>query len=221
MTASAQLARELSTVANQLRKASLWNGAMEPVDVVKDDFVYELLCYFRVAVAASTAFSVAMAGSIKQLPSGEVLALWPKKPGKKVNFSYLSLRDGTSTEQFQLCPGIRITDQDGKDRAPDINLLGANAPSNPHRGHLLCCWDAKYTVKSGPLSDVAVSDFVFTVQQLGFPKPPPPWTNVTPKPWGTPGILTNGAASTEPTAMFQRIGISETCYFPDTPTTRP
>jgi hypothetical protein len=176
-----------------------------------------------VALAAQKTFSIRVTGAIKN-PGKHPAAKWPKKPGNKQNFSYLNIVDSkTNSGLFQLCPGINIQDLYGKNRAPDINLLTATAPPAPTHKDLLACWDAKHT--SNPVSrlpDTAVSDFVYTFQQLGSPTPPTTWlggiSNVAYK---RSGLFTYGNQSTELDAALKACQVSETYYFPANPITRP
>ena len=129
MSSSLELVRSLKRAAAKLRTAAVWNGTGLAVDAQRDDYLYELLCYFHAAAAAKAGFRLKIAGAAATTRNGKRAAKWPKKPGNKVNFSYISLLDGKSGshEQFQLCPGVKVTDTHGKARAPDIQ--GEFAPS--------------------------------------------------------------------------------------------
>ena len=215
MTSPRELTASLRNVAAKLKTAAVWNGTGLAVDAKTDDYVYELLCYFQAATAAMAGFNLEIAGAIGKSKSGKNAAKWPKKPGLKANFSYIRLLNGQQ-ERFQLCPGIRVTDIHGKDRAPDISLQLAGAPAEPTHSHLVGVWDAKYTTTKGSrVPDVAVADFVYTFHQLGSPIPPPTWLSVVMhKEWRCSGVLTNGKESTELTAALMANGISETCHYP-------
>ena len=223
MTSARKLTATLKEVATRLKTAAVWNGTGLAVDAKADDYVYELLCYFQAATAAMNGFRLEIAGAVGKSKSGKTAAKWPKKPGLKANFSYIRLLNGQQ-ERFQLCPGIRVTDIHGKERAPDISLQLAGAPAEPTHSHLVAVWDAKYTATSGlRVPDVAMADFAYTFRQLGSPVPPPNWLSVvTHKEWRCSGVLTNGQQSTEPTAALMASGIAETCRFPSaTASTRP
>lgn len=221
---SQSIAKRLREASKKLKQAAVWNGTDLAVDATKDNYVFELLCYFRVALHASKDFSIEVAGNLKTPTSGSSKAKWPKTPGKKENFSYISLKDKTGgDETYQLCPGINITDMHGKDRAPDVNLLNKDTGDHPKHTDLVACWDAKHTNRQGSrLPDTAVSDFIYTFQQLGSPSQPLPW-GVTKgeEMFARSGLITNGCESTEPDAALVRHGISETYNFPHTPKTRP
>jgi hypothetical protein len=225
MIDSKSLVRRLRSVAVEVKTAAVWNGTGLAVDATKDDYLYELYCYFRLALAAAPSFRLQIAGAIGTTKGGKPAAKWPKKPGQKKNFSYVSLVEKSGhAEQFQLCPGIKVTDVNGKDRAPDLILLGGNAPSQPTHAHVRALWDAKYaSMPQSRLADTAVSDFIITYQQLGAPTLPSAWSQkINPTEWQRPGLLTNGQASTERTAMLIAYGVSETHGFPDgPPVTRP
>ena len=215
MTTPRELAASLKEVAARLKTAAVWNGTGLAVDAKTDDYVYELLCYFKAATAAMAGFRLEIAGYVGKAKSGKIQARWPKSPGLKANFSYIRLLNGQQ-ERFQLCPGIRIADIHGKDRAPDISLQTAGAPAGPTHSHLVGVWDAKYTAAKGSrVPDVAVADFAYTFHQLGCPAPPSTWLNVVPhNEWRCSGVLTNGKASTEPTAALAASGVAETCEYP-------
>lgn len=213
----------LKKVSALLEQAATWNGSGLAVDAKADDYVYELMCYFHIAVCASGAYSCSIKGKVDAPAKGKTRARWPQKPALKENFSYISLSAPIGgSEAFQLCPGIMVSDKHGKARAPDVNLLKAGAPDRPSYQDLHACWDAKHTNRDGSrLPDTAVSDFAFTYQQLGSPCPPATWTGgVTDVVCKKSGLLTNGNESTEPLAVLQSYGIAETCFFPLSPVTR-
>ena len=218
-----ELMNRLSRAAIALRKASRWKGSLLPVDAARDDFLYELLCYFRVALAAKEDFKLEVANAIMN-QSGRFTARWPQKPGNKCNFSFFLLKGAQAGETvFQLCPGIRIKDRHNKRRAPDINLLHGNTGAEPSSQDLAGIWDAKYLMNSASrLPDTQVSDFAWTFQQLGSPVTPSIWIAATKKPeFRGSGILTNGKFSTEMENALKAEGILETEQFPDSPATRP
>ena len=225
MSNAKDMVRRLKTVASQVKSAATWNGSLLPVDATKDDYIYELYCYFDLAVVASAHFGLRVSGEFDINHNGKRAAKWPKKPANKKNYSYLSLREPVAGDEiFQLCPGIKVQDRHGKARAPDINLLWAAAPDEPSHAHAVAIWDAKYTCKIGTrLPDTAVSDFFVTYQQLGSPKPSALWTlRVKEAEWRQSGLLTNGLESTEPDATLIEYGVSETSGLPDGPLkTRP
>ncbi len=222
MESAKQLISQLRSAASELRKASSWHGTWLPVRSDTDDFVYELLCYFRCAQAGNSTFTLTLKGKIQKLGATRVAALWPRKPGNKANFSYLSLVDSTGNEHYQLCPGIRVEDKFGKPRAPDINLLLPGATNAPTYKELLACWDAKFVSNASKcMADTCVSDFVFTYRCLGSPALPAAWKSTVAPPFQSSGLLTNGRFSTEPIGVLTGDNIAETERFPRTPNTRP
>jgi hypothetical protein len=204
--------------------AGVWNGSHQAVDANKDHYVYELLCYFHIAEAARVAFTLRLAGRLGSPRDGAPVARWPKKPGKKTNFSFLCLHEINGYRQrFQLCPGIEVQDKHGKSRAPDGNLLCGDAPDEPTYKHLHACWDAKYSERPGSsIPDTAVSDFAYTFHQLGPPLTPGEWSGpLKGSAFARSGLLTNVGKSSERDDALKEAGISETCNFPDDPKTRP
>jgi hypothetical protein len=225
MTKSAELAQQFQEIANRLKEAAVWNGSIAAVDAEVDSYVYELLCYFRVALAAKLAFKLKISGEVAIDRKGVSTALWPRGPALKKNFSYIALTPiSKSATSFQLCPGIEIEDKHGKGRSPDINLLSHDAPDSPGWKSLHGCWDAKYTKNSKKrLPDTAISDFSYTYQHLGSPIMPHSWSSsvVQQKEFQKSGVLTNGLQSTERDSALIETGISETAGFPLNSQTRP
>lgn len=222
MSDAKRIARDLRAAAARLKRAAVWKGSGLAVDAKNDSYVFELLCYFNVALAAKQNFAISVDGKTKSGKDGKLAALWPKSPGLKENFSFLRLKSSAGVE-YQLCPGIKIKDKHGKLRAPDVNLLGGSANSHPSCPDLLACWDAKYSeYTTSPLSDQAVSDFIYTYQQLGKPTPPSNWrTLVSGEPYQRSGVLTNAQPSSEPDGALAENGLAETSGFPHSPQTRP
>lgn len=217
----ADLARRVRQLGSALRRAAQWQGSSIEVDGAKDDFVYELLCYISAALAATGHFKPTLILRPHRR-SKKMVPLFPKKPGCKRNFSLLLLSRSNKIE-FELCPGIFVEDRYGKRRAPDINLLCANAPEDPQHLHLCAMWDAKYVQDEGQrVADTAVSDFVVTFEELGGPTPPGTWSNViSVQAFRASGLITNGCESTERPAMLKQRKVCETSGFPKKPSTRP
>lgn len=225
MKKASSLLKSISHAATALRKAARWKGSVRSVDIKNDDFLYELFCYFKVALAAKQGFQIRLAGKLVRRGNGRLAAQWPRKPGDKVNFSYLALHETVvnNKEVFQLCPGINIRDKFNKFRALDINLLHGSTGAEPSYQDLDGIWDAKYLTNSASrLPDTQVSDFAYTFRHLGSPVIPSIWIAATKKPeLQRSGILTNGKRSTEKDNALEEEGISETEQFPHNPTTRP
>jgi hypothetical protein len=217
------LIRRVRELGDALQRASVWQGPRIEVDGARDDFVYELLCYLTVALAAVGPFIAELILRYPRKTTGKLLPLFPKKPGYKKNFSYLVLKTPDGKVAFELCPGVWITDRHGKDRAPDINLLLPNGGDNPGYTDLRVVWDAKYVQDEAKLlADTAVSDFVFTFEELGSPEAPADWGNAIAVPaFRGSGLLTNGRPSTEPLETLRKRRVFETSRFPKNPATRP
>jgi hypothetical protein len=216
--------RALHDAAEQLAKAAVWNGSRLEVDAHKDNYVFELLCYFTLGLAARSSYALRLEGTTTTR-RGKRKARWPKSPGLKANFAYLRLTPSSRSAAggFQLCPGIEIKDKYSKARAPDINLLRENTTKSPTYRDLLGCWDAKYSARpSAPLRDEAVADFIYTHQQLGSPVPPSEWTAAVKKrEYLRSGVLTNAQCSSEPNGALASNNVTETSNFPQAPSTRP
>jgi len=215
--------KKLHAVAAQLGKASKWAGSSMGVDASKDDYVFELLCFFDIAMSKGAMQATVVARSDPSNPAVSI-ARWPKKPAEMRNFSYLKLADQTTGQLlFRLCPGVNVEDRFGKKRAPDVNLLKAGSSEEPKCTDLIACWDAKFlAVSTKRLSDVAVSDFIYTFNCLGQPAPSSRWqSEVTAGRYQSSGLVTNGMRSTEPDAALTDAGVLETEQFPAAPQTRP
>jgi hypothetical protein len=217
----ADLVRRVRQLGSALRRAAQWQGSSIEVDSTKDDFVYELLCYISAALAATGPFEPTLILRPHRRTK-KMVPLFPKKPGCKRNFSLLLLSRSNKIE-FELCPGIFVEDRYGKRRAPDINLLCANAPEDPQHSHLCAIWDAKYVQdETQRVADTAVSDFVVTFEELGGPNRPVTWSNViSVQAFRASGLITNGCESTERPAMLKQRNVCETSGFPKKPSTRP
>jgi hypothetical protein len=216
------LVRRVRKLGDALKRAAQWHGSSIEVDGAKDDFVYELLCYICAALASTGYFKPTLV--LRQhRKSKKMVPLFPKKPGCKKNFSLLLLSRPDAKSEFELCPGIFVVDRHGKRRAPDINLLCANAADEPSHQHLCAIWDAKYVRDATQrLADTAVSDFVVTFEELGSPAAPENWSKVIGmQAFLASGLITNGCPSTEKQAMLRQRKISETSGFPRNPSTRP
>jgi hypothetical protein len=223
MKKSREIVSQFQEVAKRLKAAAVWSGSLAPVDAVNNDYVYELLCYFHVALSVQATFQLTIAGKT-EMKSKRKTARWPRSHALKENFSYIDVQSAHQPEMhFQLCPGIYIKDKHGKRRAPDINLLKGDTPeTDPDHTHLHACWDAKHTIrKLKPLSDTAVSDFAYTFLQFNSPPMHSNWKTAAGKPFASSGLITNGAMSSELVEALSEFGISETWDFPSAPKTRP
>lgn len=225
MKDSKTLLEQLTEVSERLKVASTWRRSRKHVDAKDDDYVYEILCLFLIAAAAGSSFRLTVSGKFASGPG--VVALWPRSPGLKKNFSLFEVHgkgvEMTGNSLFQLCPGVKINDRHGKDRAPDANLLQGSATDTPSWRDLLACWDAKFVLDAvSRLADTQVSDFIHTHQQLGAPTAPKAWVHALDEAaFRCSGLLTNGRPSTEPDEALSENGIQETSGFPRRPTTRP
>jgi hypothetical protein len=217
---SRNLLRRLKSTSNALERAARWRGSRHEVDAANDHYVYELLCYFSIALAAAQKFETEIV-AVKRF--GKLGAHWPRSHGHKSSFSYIRLNSRQAKPLFELCPGIEVLDLNEKPRSPDVNLLRAGGSATPGSKDLHAIWDAKYVYDpSKRLSDKDVGDFVYTYEELGAPKAPPSWTQlITNVEFKYSGLLTNGDFSTERDAALSKRGICETKNFPHSPQTRP
>jgi hypothetical protein len=217
---SRDLLRRLKFAAKELERAARWRGSRREVDAANDPYVYELLCYFSIVLAAAQKFETEIV-AVKRF--GKLGAYWPRSHGHKASFSYIRLNSRQAQPLFELCPGIEILDLNDKARSPDVNLLRAGGSATPAAKDLHAIWDAKYTYDLNKrLSDKDVADFAYTYEELGAPKAPSSWAQaVTNAEFKHSGLLTNGDFSTERDAALSKRGICETKNFPHSPQTRP
>lgn len=222
MTRSMDIARELRNLSARLKRAAVWNGSGLHVDATTQPYMFELMCFFRLAVEAHGSFAVRVEGKTSGFAS-RPKAHWPRSPGSKANFSYLSLRGTNNRELHQLCAGINVLDMFSKQRAPDITLLRAGTGDLPTHQDIEACWDAKHTDNPKKrLPDAQVADFAVTFGSFAKPRPPSIWQAALPSRWfKQSGLLTNGIQSTEPASFLAHHGIQETSVFPLAPTVRP
>jgi hypothetical protein len=223
MNRTVTLVRQLSELSKQLKRAAVWNGSRLHVDATAQPYMYELLCFFHVALQAHASFGLRIVGAAP-MPNGKKKAKWPRAPGHKSNHSYISLINGKGgAEAFQLCPGIKVLDQYKTHRAPDVSLLAAGTPATPQYPHLLGCWDAKYTSRAGSsLPGPQIADFIVTYRSLGEPQMPASWKSKVSSTWcKRSGVLTNAVQSGENDAFLKANKVGETSLFPQQPIVRP
>jgi hypothetical protein len=218
-----KLIGEVRAAAKKLRLASLWRGTWEEVDVKNDYFVYEHLCFLKAVLAAVSAYEInVVPRHHKKL--GKPIVSWPRGPGRKDRYSYFDLaRKSKPHDGFQLCPGIKVKDLHGIERAPDINLLRKGATDSPTHADLHAMWDAKHVDSDFKrLAGKDVFDFIVNFEELGCPATPSSWSAaVTTQAFTSSGLLTNGRPSTEPDSLLMKRKIFETATFPRKPVTRP
>ncbi|WP_420955676.1 hypothetical protein ACNSZH_04130 [Burkholderia gladioli] len=144
-------------------------------------------------------------------------AVWPKGPALKCNFSYARITPKAGgAHQYDLNPGIKISDRYGKLRAPDISITEKTGDATPAFGQVTAIWDAKFSERAGsPIGDTNVSDFLYTAQQLGFPRVPPgPFHGVGGGVYARSGLITNAQPSSEPDQVYVDHGMHEVSGFP-------
>lgn len=215
----AELLKKLGRAEKRLRNASVWNSTKNPVSTEEAPYLFEFLCFLELCLNLEKCCDL----EIVQRKEKKIdVTRWPKSPALKKNYSYAKISHKKQALKLDLNPGIRITDQDGKDRAPDFSITQPTGDQTPLASEVLEIWDAKYSSKDGPLSDKEVSDFLFTAQQLGFPRAPSALVqSLAAKEFKRSGIITNVQESTEPVAVFRKHQLQEVSGFPDAVFTRP
>ena len=217
---NAKLLSRLKTVESKLKMASVWNGDKTAVNALKNSYVFELLCLLQLCGHVEETKKLNI---VKRRKKGKDLVILPKSPANKSNFSYIEVinPDG-DIHEYDLNPGINITDRDKKDRAPDISITTTTGDNTPTFNDVMEIWDAKYSDNNSRLNDKEVSDFIYTAQQLGFPRPPSTLAKaLSAKEFNRSGIITNAKHSTEPDAALSRHQLQEVSEFPTSTSTRP
>ncbi|EMN5133204.1 hypothetical protein RVV79_006391 [Burkholderia contaminans] len=217
---NSKLLSNLKIVESKLKMASIWNGDKTAVNAFKNPYVFELLCLLQLCVHIEETKKLNI---VKRNKDGMDLVILPKSPANKSNFSYIEVinPDG-NIHECDLNPGINITDRDKKDRAPDISITAATGDSTPTFNDVMEIWDAKYSENDSRLNDKEVSDFIYTAQQLGFPRPPSALAKIlSAKEFNRSGIITNAKRSTEPDSALSRHQLQEVSEFPTSTSTRP
>ncbi|WP_186264103.1 hypothetical protein [Burkholderia gladioli] len=203
------LLKRLRAVKHTLADAAVWS-THAAVDTDQDSYVFEFLCFLNLCAELE-------AGHELEVVTRKKKAVWPKGPALKCNFSYARITPKAGgTHEYDLNPGIKISDRYGKLRAPDISITEKTGDATPAFGQVTAIWDAKFSERAGsPIGDTNVSDFLYTAQQLGFPRVPPgPFCGVGGGVYARSGLITNAQPSSEPDQVYVDHGMHEVSGFP-------
>ncbi|WP_186066334.1 hypothetical protein [Burkholderia gladioli] len=203
------LLKRLRAVKHTLADAAVWS-THAAVDTDQDSYVFEFLCFLNLCAELE-------AGHELEVVTRKKKAVWPKGPALKCNFSYARITPKASgAHEYDLNPGIKISDRYGKLRAPDISITEKTGDATPAFGQVTAFWDAKFSERAGsPIGDTNVSDFLYTAQQLGFPRVPPgPFCGVGGGVYARSGLITNAQPSSEPDQVYVDHGMHEVSGFP-------
>ncbi|MEX3630307.1 MAG: hypothetical protein VB138_13475 [Burkholderia sp.] len=180
------------------------------MDTDQDSYVFEFLCFLSLCV------ELEVDHELEVVPRKKKVA-WPKGPALKCNFSYTKITPKAGgTHQYDLNPGIKISDRYGKLRAPDISITARTGDATPAFGQVTAIWDAKFSEHAdSPIGDTNVSDFLYTAQQLGFPHAAPgPFSGVGSGVYTRSALITNAQPSSEPAQVYADHGMHEGSGFP-------
>ncbi|NBI46366.1 hypothetical protein EON00_11975 [Burkholderia sp. ISTR5] len=180
------------------------------MDTDQDSYVFEFLCFLNLCAELEVGHELEVVTRKKK-------AVWPKGPALKCNFSYARITPKAGgAHEYDLNPGIKISDRYGKLRAPDISITERTGDATPAFGQITAIWDAKFSERAGsPIGDTNVSDFLYTAQQLGFPRAPPgPFRGVGGGVYARSGLITNAQPSSEPDQVYVDHGMHEVSGFP-------
>lgn len=203
------LLKRLRAVKHTLADAAVWS-THAAVDTGQDSYVFEFLCFLNLCAELEVGHELEVVTRKKK-------AVWPKGPALKCNFSYARITPKAGgTHEYDLNPGIKISDRYGKLRAPDISITEKTGDATPAFGQVTAIWDAKFSERAGsPIGDTNVSDFLYTAQQLGFPRVPPgPFCGVGGGVYARSGLITNAQPSSEPDQVYVDHGMHEVSGFP-------
>ncbi|WP_186206468.1 hypothetical protein [Burkholderia gladioli] len=203
------LLKRLRAVKHTLADAAVWS-THAAVDTGQDSYVFEFLCFLNLCAELE-------AGHELEVVTRKKKAVWPKGPALKCNFSYARITPKAGrAHEYDLNPGIKISDRYGKLRAPDISITEKTGDATPAFGQVTAIWDAKFSERAGsPIGDTNVSDFLYTAQQLGFPRVPPgPFCGVGGGVYARSGLITNAQPSSEPDQVYVDHGMHEVSGFP-------
>ncbi|WP_186164747.1 hypothetical protein [Burkholderia gladioli] len=203
------LLKRLRAVKHTLADAAVWS-THAAVDTDQDSYVFEFLCFLNLCAELE-------AGHELEVVTRKKKAVWPKGPALKCNFSYARITPKAGgAHEYDLNPGIKISDRYGKLRAPDISITEKTGDATPAFGQVTAIWDAKFSERAGsPIGDTNVSDFLYTAQQLGFPRVPPgPFHGVGGGVYARSGLITNAQPSSEPDQVYVDHGMHEVSGFP-------
>ncbi|WP_260866135.1 hypothetical protein [Burkholderia gladioli] len=203
------LLKRLRAVKHTLADAAVWS-THAAVDTDQDSYVFEFLCFLNLCAELEVGHELEVVTRKKK-------AVWPKGPALKCNFSYARITPKAGgTHEYDLNPGIKISDRYGKLRAPDISITEKTGDATPAFGQVTAIWDAKFSERAGsPIGDTNVSDFLYTAQQLGFPGVPPgPFCGVGGGVYARSGLITNAQPSSEPDQVYVDHGMHEVSGFP-------
>jgi hypothetical protein len=203
------LLKRLRAVKHTLADAAVWS-THAAVDTGQDSYVFEFLCFLNLCAELE-------AGHELEVVTRKKKAVWPKGPALKCNFSYARITPKAGgAHEYDLNPGIKISDRYGKLRAPDISITEKTGDATPAFGQVTAIWDAKFSERAGsPIGDTNVSDFLYTAQQLGFPRVPPgPFHGVGGGVYARSGLITNAQPSSEPDQVYVDHGMHEVSGFP-------
>ncbi|WP_186097209.1 hypothetical protein [Burkholderia gladioli] len=203
------LLKRLRAVKHTLADAAVWS-THAAVDTDQDSYVFEFLCFLNLCAELEVGHELEVVTRKKK-------AVWPKGPALKCNFSYARITPKAGgTYEYDLNPGIKISDRYGKLRAPDISITEKTGDATPAFGQVTAIWDAKFSERAGsPIGDTNVSDFLYTAQQLGFPRVPPgPFCGVGGGVYARSGLITNAQPSSEPDQVYVDHGMHEVSGFP-------
>ena len=149
-----ELAKAIAKIYNALPNADI-NDMFSPTENDTRHFIFEVYVYFELARGLlQNAWSIRAENVI----NGKFLL--PRSPGKKANFSYLSIKN--TDVHWHLVHGTAIVSSiPNKSISPDISLQATLSGHNPQACHVMAIWDAKFHEKKSRITDQEYRGFVW------------------------------------------------------------
>ena len=124
--------------AQKLKVAATWSHG--PSLNVANSFLLELFLLFRIVEDLQNTYDVEYDPGT--FPNQNV---FPQSGAAKQTRPKFLVKDKASKQTLcQICPGTRVSDRDGHERAIDISFQTATSPDVPTLQHLCQIFDAKY-----------------------------------------------------------------------------
>jgi hypothetical protein len=195
--------------ARALNVAARWVNSNRPLRL-SDDFLFELFVLFELILDLKKQYR------IKYLEGkGNKINQFPRSPALKQDRPRFEVYDTNGNILWQICPGTKISDIHGRERAPDISFQIATSPDNPQYKHVILIWDAKYRTNSDHrITDAELSEFARMIEVFLLRKSPKPSIQFSKLAnLQAHCLFTNGLDTTEPDAERNRLDLKEVYHF--------
>jgi hypothetical protein len=194
--------------AQKLRIAAMWSHGLSLK--VADSFLLELYLLFMIIEDFQKTYDVEYDPGL--YPNKHV---FPQSGAKKNTRPKFLIKDKISKQTIcQICPGTRVQDMDGNDRAIDISFQTATSPDSPTLQHLLQIFDAKYRKRpSKRLTSHEFSEFARWIDLFQLKSKSASLTFNALSDLSAHCLVTNGEETTEVDAERNRRSVREIVKF--------